>query len=191
MSNFVLASKSPRRRALLAAVGLEPRIIPADIDERKLPHELPIPYALRVASHKAIASDPGELSVVLGADTIVALDGETLGKADDEQHAEEMLLRLAGRTHVVHTAIALRWRRPGRDEMLSDVVSTEVRFRAFSQEEARRYIKTGDPMDKAGAYGIQGDGGALVAEIRGSYTNVVGLPLEETLRLLRMTGVVA
>ncbi|MCB0004737.1 MAG: septum formation protein Maf, partial [Anaerolineae bacterium] len=140
---------------------------------------------------KAIAGDPGDLPVVLGADTIVALDGETLGKADDEQHAEEMLLRLSGRTHVVHTAVALRWRRPGRDEMLSDVVSTEVRFRAFSREDARRYIATGDPMDKAGAYGIQGEGGALVAEIRGSYTNVVGLPLEETLRLLRMTGVVA
>lgn len=185
MAPFVLASRSPRRRALLAAAGLTPELAAADVDETPLPGELPLAYGLRVATAKAMAC-PGERPV-LAADTVVALDGAILAKADDRAHAEAMLAQLSGRTHVVHTAVVLDPRGLG-GELLSDVVSTTVRFRALSAEEIRAYVATGEPMDKAGAYGIQGEGGALVAEVRGSYTNVVGLPLEETLRLLGLVG---
>jgi septum formation protein len=179
---FVLASRSPRRRALLASVGLQPEIIAADVDETPLDGEAPIPYALRVAEAKAraVTSD----RPVLAADTVVALDGRILAKAEDPADAVRMLSELSARWHTVHTAIVLVG-----DRVLRDLVSTEVRFRALSREEILRYVDTQEPMDKAGAYGIQGEGGALVAEVRGSYTNVVGLPLEETIRLLSLMGI--
>lgn len=179
---LVLASQSPRRKALLLSIGIRPRIVVPAVDETPLPGELPMAHALRVATKKAEAVK-GE--AVLAADTVVALDAEILGKPVDEEDAVAMLSKLSDRTHVVHTAVVLSIR--GR--VLADVVTTEVRFRALSEAEIRNYVATREPMDKAGAYGIQGEGGALVAELAGSYTNVVGLPLEETLRLLAIAGV--
>jgi septum formation protein len=178
---FVLASRSPRRKALLAAVGLHPQIVAADVDESPLFGEAPIPYALRVAEAKAAAIDGDR--AVLAADTVVALDGRILSKGTEPSDAARIIRELSGRWHAVHTAVVLRGERT-----LVDLVSTEVRFRELAEDEIERYVATKEPVDKAGAYGIQGEGGALVAEVRGSYTNVVGLPLEETLRLLRLAG---
>lgn len=167
---------------LLEGAGLTPHIVAPHVDEAILPGETPIAYGLRVATDKARAVE-GE--VVLAADTVVALDGECLAKAADAEDAVRMLSQLAGRTHTVHTAVVVR----AGERLLFEVVSTTVRFRALTEREVRAYVATGEPMDKAGAYGIQGHGGALVAYVRGSYTNVVGLPLEETLALLRLVGV--
>lgn len=140
--------------------------------------------ALRVATAKALAVQ-GE--AVLAADTVVALDGQSLAKPADEAEAESMLRVLSGRTHQVYTAVVLKV----GDRVYSDIASTDVRFRALTDQEIRSYAASKEPLDKAGGYGIQGGGGALVAEIRGSYTNVVGLPVEETLRLLFMAGIVS
>jgi septum formation protein len=190
MDDLVLASQSPRRKTLLELVGLEPIIVPPmSVDESPVKNERPMPYALRVALEKAKIVDT-EARHVIAADTVVALDGEILGKARDAADAEAMLARLSSKTHVVHTAVVVRLNdgRPGGPRMFSDIVSTLVRFRAISAREIQAYVATGEGLDKAGAYGIQGAGGSLVAEVRGSYTNVVGLPLEETLRLLRLSG---
>ena len=186
MATIVLASGSPRRRRLLRAAGVPIDIRPQDIDESVFEGEAPQTYALRVAQAKAAACVAPEGAAVLAADTVVALDDTILGKATDEDDAVRMLGELSGREHTVHTAVVLR----GPDgKVRSDLVSTYVRFRHLSPEEILRYVAGGEPMDKAGAYGIQGEGGALVAEVRGSYTNVVGLPLEETLTLLDEMGV--
>jgi septum formation protein len=126
---------------------------------------------------------------VLAADTVVALDGSILGKAATPEEAVRMLEMLSGRTHAVHTAVVVQGPRLARP--ISTTVTTSVRFRLLARAEIERYVASGDPMDKAGAYGIQGAGGALVAEVRGSYSNVVGLPLEETLELLRLAEVLA
>jgi septum formation protein len=189
---LVLASQSPRRRTLLESVGLEPIVVKPAVDEVPVSNERPIPYALRVALEKAKAVETDALRV-LAADTVVALDGEILGKAKDTSEAEIILARLSGKTHIVHTAVVVRLNdgRPDGPRMFSDIVSTLVRFRSLSLREIQSYVATGESMDKAGAYGIQGSGGSLVAEVRGSYTNVVGLPLEETLRLLRLSGFAA
>jgi septum formation protein len=185
-ARFILASQSPRRLLLLRAAGYDPEVRPANVDETPLPDEPSLDYASRVARAKALACEAPQDRAVLAADTVVSLDGAILGKAATGEEAVETLCRLSGRTHQVHTAVALR-RVTGA--LLTDLVTTEVRFRTLSDAEIRAYVVTGEPMDKAGAYGIQGRGGALVAEVHGSYTNVVGLPLEETLRLLRLAGV--
>lgn len=184
-AGFVLASASPRRRDLLESAGWSPEIVPQDIDESPHPDERPIPYVRRIALAKAEAAGKGALPV-LAADTVVALDGQIMTKAKDEKDAISLLTRLAGRAHNVHTAVVLSCPDGRRYQRL---VSTEVRFRALSQEEISRYVDSRESMDKAGAYGIQGRGGALVADVRGSYTNVVGLPLEETLGMLSLAGV--
>ncbi|MCA9550869.1 MAG: septum formation inhibitor Maf [Myxococcales bacterium] len=181
--SFTLASASPRRRQLLAHVGLEPPVVPSHVDETPRPGEPPVAYALRVAEDKARACPA--TGAVLAADTVVDLDDTICGKAADEAEARAMLARLSGQTHQVHTAVVLRDLAGG---MTSLVVSTRVRFRTLSEAEIARYVAGGEPMDKAGAYGIQGEGGALVAWVEGSYTNVVGLPLEETLELLAQGG---
>ena len=168
---------------LLASAGLAPDVRPQDVDETPRPGEAPITYAMRVATAKALACD--DPRPALAADTIVAFDGECLGKAASTEIACAMLRRLSGRTHVVHTAIVLN---AGR--VFADIVSTSVRFRELTDAEIERYVATGEPMDKAGAYGIQGGGGALVDRVDGSYTNVVGLPLRETLCLLGLAGVI-
>ncbi|MFO0728059.1 MAG: Maf family protein [Myxococcota bacterium] len=183
MHAFALASASPRRRDLLLAAGLSFELAPQDVDESIHPGEAPIAYVLRVARKKAEAYDGGR-TLVLSADTTVALDGEILAKAADDEEAVRFLRRLSGRTHRVHTAVVLR--KPGG--WVETIVTTDVRFRALSDAEIGRYVATGEPRDKAGAYGIQGFGGALIDAVHGSYTNVIGLPLEETLVMLREAG---
>ncbi len=182
---FILASASPRRRALLASAGLSFKVIPADADETWLPGELPRAYVLRVARAKArVVAAQQPAARVLAADTTVAVDDRVLGKPIDAEHAAAMLGDLSGREHHVHTAVVLR---EGRRET-HRIVTTRVRFRSLDPGDIQRYIDTGEPFDKAGGYGIQGEGGALVEVVHGSYTNVVGLPLVETLRLLGRTG---
>lgn len=181
--SLVLASASPRRAALLTSAGIPFIVRPADADETPLPGEDPASYVLRVARAKA-ATHPDPAAVVLAADTTVALDGAILGKPADDREAAVLLRRLSGRPHFVHTAVVLR--HPGGEECV--VVTTAVRFRALTDDDVARYVATGEPRDKAGAYGIQGHGGALVDRVQGSYTNVVGLPLSETLTLLRRVG---
>lgn len=183
MAQFVLASRSPRRRDLLAAAGLFPEIDPVDIDESPRDGETPERYVARVAREKVEASTRSE--PVLAADTTVILDGRSLGKADDPQQAQQMLRELSGRTHIVRTAVVLKV-----DRLLWDVVATAVTFRTLSDADIARYVESEEPFDKAGAYAIQGMGAGFVERIEGSYTNVVGLPLTETLRILRAGEVV-
>ena len=178
IDGLVLASASPRRRELLARVGIFPRVLPSNVDEAVHAGEQPETYVVRVAEDKArmsLASAP-----VLAADTVVDFEGEVLGKPGSTSEAVQTLRRLSGRVHYVRTAVVLRL----NDRFQSELVTTEVRFRALSSQEITDYVESREPFDKAGSYAIQGGGGALVAEIHGSYTNVVGLPLEETLRLL-------
>lgn len=178
-----LASGSPRRRQLLDQVGLSVGVCPADADERLLPDEAPEDAAQRLARAKLVAAPPD--GVALAADTLVHADGEAFGKPDDDAHARRMLRALSGRWHRVTTGVAVRSRAV---EVFA--VTSDVRFRALSDAEIARYVASGEPRDKAGAYGIQGLGGALVAELRGSWTNVMGLPLEETLAALARAGIV-
>jgi septum formation protein len=178
---LVLASASPRRRALLTAAGVAFDVRPADLDEAVLAGEQPRAYARRVACEKAAAVEGAR---VLAADTVVDLDDRVLGKPGSADEARAVLAALAGRTHRVHTAVALRVER----RVHAFVCTTAVRFRSLTAAEIDAYVATGEPYDKAGGYGIQGHGGALVDHVRGSYTNVIGLPLRETLALLARWG---
>ncbi len=181
---LILASASPRRREFLDRLGLQFEVLPADVDETPHPEEPPRDYVLRVAQSKAAhvaRSHSGRL--VLAADTTVVLDGEILGKPRDAEDARRMLTRLSGREHHVLSGVAVDG--PCR---ASTVVETKVRFRALSPDEIAWYIRTGEPLDKAGAYGIQGLAGVFVREIEGSASNVVGLPLSETIELLTRAG---
>lgn len=183
---LVLASGSPRRWELLDGLGIHVVVRPVDIDETLKPDESPEVYVLRLAREKAKArGKPGE--VVLAADTIVAVDGRLLGKPKDEGEARRMLRDLSGREHEVLTGIAV-WV-PGEERLESDVETTRVRFAALSEEEIVWYAASGEPRDKAGAYGIQGLGALLVEAISGNYSNVVGLPLPRVYRLLAEVGV--
>lgn len=183
---LILASASPRRASLLRMLGLAFEQISAGVAETVIPGESPAAHAERLARAKAmsVAARRPE-ALVLGCDTIVVVDQDILGKPVDPADAVAMLLRLSGRFHAVVSAVALAG--PG-GELVSAVESTDVRFRAFETEEAARYVATGEPLDKAGAYGIQGFGAALVAEIRGDYYTVVGLPLLRMLELLEAMG---
>ena len=183
---LVLASASPRRSECLQMLGLSFTVQPAEVRETVQPGESAESFVERLAREKATAvasMRPGE--VVLGGDTVVALDGEILGKPSGPDEAEVMLLRLTGRTHKVASGLALVL--PSGD-IRSGVSTTEVTFRHFSPEVARAYVATGEPLDKAGAYGIQGLGAALVTEIRGDYYSVVGLPVALLLRLFEESG---
>lgn len=182
----ILASQSPRRTELLRVIGLAHEVRPADIDETQLPDEDPVPHAERLARGKALrlaAEFPG--AVVIGADTIVVLDGQILGKPADAEEARRTLTRLSGRTHSVHTAIAVA----RGNALASAVESVEVTFLPLAEGEIEAYVATGEPADKAGAYGIQGHGAALVERIHGDYFAVMGLPLSRLVRLLREVGV--
>ncbi|MGG7643632.1 Maf family protein [Rhodovulum sp. YNF3179] len=182
---LVLGSASPRRRDLLAQIGVEPDAIrPADIDETPAPGELPRPYCARMAREKAAAVAAGPDELVLTADTTVALGRRILGKPADAAEAVEFLMMLSGRRHRVITAVALRH---GDTIRARDVVTT-VQMKRLSDMEISWYIRTGDWQGKAGAYGIQGPAGALIPWINGSFTGVVGLPLAETANLLRGAG---
>jgi septum formation protein len=178
---LVLASRSPRRRQLLEMLGIPIVVASADVQELRLPRESPGAYAQRLARDKARVV-PGAL--VLGADTIVVVDGEVLEKPVNAEDALRMLRRLQGRTHQVITAIALIAH--GRTFQASD--TTQVTFRPAEDDLLRAYIATGEPMDKAGAYGIQGYGAALVERIEGDFFSVMGLPVRLVLDLLKQAG---
>ena len=179
----ILASASPRRRELLTLVGIEHEVRPMDIDESYLDGETPRAHAERLARGKAIAVGD-EDSVIVGSDTIVVVDGDVLGKPRDRGHAREMLRRLSGRSHTVMTGVAVCWR--GRLE--SAVEEVGVTFRALDDREIEQYIDTGEPMDKAGAYGIQGFGAAIVERVDGDYFAVMGLSLIRLVALFHRLG---
>ncbi len=187
---MILASQSPRRIALMREAGFDVRVIPADIDERSEPGETPVELVERLARLKAAAvaardAAPGE--TVLAADTVVALDGSILGKPADGRDAVRMLSRLSGRTHEVATGVAIA--RGGADGAESFVSVTRVTFYPLEEDEIRAYVESGEPLDKAGAYGIQGAGGRmLVRGIEGDFYTVVGLPIAEVARRLRARG---
>jgi septum formation protein len=187
---LILASASPRRREILARAGVACEVVPAEIDERSRPGEAPEALAERLAREKALCVarrvGPRPPRLVLGSDTIVVLDGEVLGKPRDPAHAEALLARLAGRTHRVITGVALA--RSESLDLASLTVASRVTMRAAGADEIRRYVASGEPLDKAGAYALQGEGRRLVAAVEGSESNVIGLPLEETLGLLRAAG---
>jgi septum formation protein len=184
---LVLASGSPRRLELLRAAGLEPLVRPPDVDEAPRPGEAPVPYVARVARDKVRAVPREDGEVVLAADTTVVIDGEPLGKPADAAHAADLLRRLTGSAHHVTTAVAVL---DAAGALTESVVTTEVRMVALDDAAIAAYVATGEPLDKAGAYAIQGRAAALVERIDGSYTNVVGMPLVETLRLLAAAGIV-
>ena len=181
----VLASQSPRRRELLALIGIRHEVRPANIDERYIAGEAPRAHAERLAREKAEAIAARD-AVTIGSDTIVVVDGDVLGKPRDEQDAARMLRRLSGRSHVVITAVAVSW----QGSQLSDVEEVTVKFRALSDADIAAYIATGEPMDKAGAYGIQGYGATIVERVNGDYFAVMGLPLNRLARLLESLGLV-
>jgi septum formation protein len=179
----VLASASPRRRELLALVGIAHEVRPANIDESYKTGETPSEHAERLAREKALAVHEHG-TVTIGSDTIVVIDGEVLGKPRDRAHAMDMLRRLSGRTHVVMTGVAASWN--GR--LVSDLVQVDVTFNTLSAGDIERYVETGEPMDKAGAYGIQGYGATIVERVEGDYFAVMGLPLNRLVQLLRELG---
>jgi septum formation protein len=190
VADFIyLASGSPRRRELLTQIGVRFALLPAGVDETALPDEAPDAYALRLARLKADAGwklRPARASApVLGADTAVVLDGKTLGKPVDMRDGERMLRALSGRTHEVLTAVAMAT----AQGPLSCLSRSAVTLRTISDAEARAYWETGEPRDKAGGYAIQGRAAIFVAELRGSYSGVMGLPLFETAELLKLAGV--
>lgn len=184
---IILASSSPRRRELLKLIGIEHEVKPADLDESIRDGEKPHDYAERLARQKAElvddGADPGH--AVIGADTIVVIDDAVLGKPRDPKEAETMLRKLSGRTHTVITAVAVC--RSG--ETWSSVEEVSVTFRKLSRPEIKSYIATGEPMDKAGAYGIQGFGATIVDRIDGDYFAVMGLPLARLVRMLAEAGI--
>ena len=182
----ILASQSPRRRELLSLVGIAHAVQPADIDETQWPGEAPRAHCERLAREKVAAVAKREpKALVIGSDTIVILDGEVLGKPADEAEARATLARLSGRSHTVMTAVAVRW----RGEERSAVEEVGVTFHALSAEQIAQYVATREPMDKAGAYGIQGYGATIVARVDGDYFAVMGLPLQRLVRLLAELGV--
>ncbi|MGX5102406.1 Maf family protein [Enterobacter cloacae] len=182
MTSLYLASGSPRRQELLTQLGVSFERIVTGIEEKRAEGESAQQYVSRLAREKAqagVASVPRDLPV-LGADTIVILNGEVLEKPRDAEHAARMLRKMSGQTHQVMTAVALA----DSQNVLDCLVVTDVMFRVLTDDEIAAYIASGEPMDKAGAYGIQGLGGCFVRKINGSYHAVVGLPLVETYELL-------
>ena len=181
---LVLASASPRRRELLAAHGIACVVDPSSVPEAPRPDEAAADFAARVAREKAGEVAPRHPHAhILGADTVVVVDGAVFGKPADADDARRMLRILAGRTHQVLTAVALVT--PSGD-VDAFVVTSEVEFRPLSEDDITAYLATGEPFDKAGAYAVQGHGGAFVTAVRGSYSNVVGLPMDEVRALLAL-----
>ena len=182
----ILASSSPRRRDLLDMIGIAHEVVPADVDESYPAGEPPIAHAERLAREKGAAiakREPG--AVVVAADTIVVIDGAVLGKPRDEADAARMLHLLSARTHTVFTAVAVA----RGTRMESGVEAVTVTFRALDEATIAAYIATREPMDKAGAYGIQGYGAAIVERIDGDYFAVMGLAIGRMLALLKRVGV--
>jgi septum formation protein len=189
VGKLILASASPRRKFLLNELGLDFEIIEAQVEENPAAGESPQEFVMRAACDKAgDISRTNIESWVLGADTVVVHDRRILGKPGNAEEALSVLLSLSGQKHLVHTGFCLM---NGKEKIsASRVVTTEVYFSSFSKEIAAAYVATGEPLDKAGAYGIQGSGGFLVEKINGSYSNVVGLPLVELVEELLRYDVV-
>jgi nucleoside triphosphate pyrophosphatase len=190
---LLLGSKSPRRRQMLEVLGIPLRVVSADVDERVLPAERPAFYLERVVADKyraaGIPRRDGGGSALLVADTIVLLDGEILGKPASRQDAERMLGSLSGRSHEVWTRFAVGHPSGETGRILhAETVSSIVSFRRLAAEEIRGYAASGEGMDKAGAYAVQGLGSFAVARVEGSYSNVVGLPVCEVVAALGRTG---
>lgn len=182
----ILASQSPRRRDLLDLIGVAHEVRPANVDEGYAAGEQPEVHVERLARAKAKAAAAGSReSLVIGADTIVVIDGKVLGKPRDADDAVRMLRMLNGRTHFVMTAVAAAF----EDRMASAVEQVSVTFRELGDDEIEAYIATGEPMDKAGAYGIQGYGATIVKRIEGDYFAVMGLPLVRLVELMARLGV--
>ena len=186
---IVLASASPRRRELLAQLGVPHRVLAVDIDETPGPGEAPQQLVQRLAREKAVAGlhRDGGRAMALGSDTVVVVDGRIFGKPRDQVDALAMLAALSGREHQVLTAVALALPPDGID-VGQALAATVVRMRAIAPAEAAAYWESGEPRDKAGAYAIQGLGAVFIESIRGSYSGVMGLPLYETARLLQARG---
>jgi septum formation protein len=188
---LILASASPRRAEILRNSGIQFEIRKTDVDESRLAGELPGDYVRRLALAKALSAateyrDPVDETLILGADTVVVVDADILGKPASQDDARSMLRRLSGRIHEVHTGLALL-RKPGTMQRVVEEI-TRVHFASLSEREIEDYIATGEPFDKAGAYGIQGIGGRYVTRIEGCYFNVMGLPLARLWSLLRELG---
>jgi len=201
---IILASASPRRRELLQQIGIHARVRAVDIDESRFPDEPVLAFVQRLAKEKAkagamlINNEAGENEAsqnkasqnkaglpVLGSDTVVETDGVILGKPEDRHHAKVMLQMLSGATHRVHTAVAIVC----RDQVLIDTSSTEVRFKTLDDSEIAAYVETGEADDKAGSYAIQGIAAQFIENIDGSFSGVMGLPIFETVRLLKQCGI--
>ena len=187
VAELVLASASPRRQRFLHELGLDFIVQPADVDETLRPGELPAGFVRRLAEDKAqTVAIARPTAWILAADTIVEVDGEILGKPVDAADAVRLLQKLRNRWHAVWTGFCLR----RAAAVMTGVVRSEVRFGDFSDAVCAAYVATGEPLDKAGAYGIQGKGAFLVREIKGSYSNVVGLPLHEVVDALLGQGII-
>jgi septum formation protein len=189
MKKIVLASSSPRRELLLKQIGLDFIVYPSNIDEKILSEKIsPKEFVLKIALEKArrVANIFNE-AIIISADTIVVLDGIILGKPKDREDAINMLKRLRGKIHQVFTGIVV-WETP-TNKYLVRVVKSLVKMRDYSLEEIVNYVNTGEPFDKAGAYGIQGKGALLVEKIEGDYYNIVGLPLASLNLLLKKFGI--
>ena len=167
----------------MTLIGIPHEVRPADIDETYLPGEAPRDHAVRLAREKAQTIAAPD-AVVIGSDTIVVVDGDVLGKPRDEAEAARMLGRLSGRSHTVITAVAVSW----KDKVVSDAEEVGVTFHQLTDGQIRDYIATREPMDKAGAYGIQGYGATIVARVDGDYFAVMGLPLQRMVQLMRELG---
>ncbi|HKA18402.1 MAG TPA: Maf family protein [Blastocatellia bacterium] len=184
---IILASASPRRAELLDQIGVKFELVPSQIEERPHPDEAPPDYITRIARAKVIAvARHQETGLIIGADTVVVLDGRLLGKPVDIHEAKSMLKQLSGRWHAVMTGVAL-YDVESRHEV-ADYEKTLVKFAQLTDREIDWYVQTSEPKDKAGAYGIQGLGGLFVDEIAGNYYNVVGLPIPLVYRLARRLG---
>ena len=181
MANIILASSSPRRQELLTQLGLDFKVHSPDVDETVYPDESVEYYVERLAREKAqavLTLYPD--AIVIAADTCLSFAGKIIGKPDSKQHAFEIWTQLSGQWHDVYSGICVA----SRSEMLSDVVRTQVEFMQLSSSAMEAYWDTGEPIGKAGAYAIQGIAARFIPQIRGSYSNVVGLPLHETAQLL-------
>ncbi len=187
--SFVLASLSPRRRELLGGLGLKFEVIPSGIDEPEGEGETPRDHTLRLSLEKAsFVAERRPDSWILGADTIVIVDGRILGKPDNRDHAKKMLRILSGRAHRVMTGFSLV--RKSSNISISGAVESTVRFKELPDDEIEWYVGTEEPYDKAGAYAVQGKAAFFIQEIHGSYTNVIGLPLTEVVAALKQVGIV-
>ena len=181
----ILASASPRRRELLRLIGIAHDVLPADLDETQHDGESPHAYVERLARAKAMAISTSAVgAVVIGADTTVVVDGNVLGKPGDFGEAAAMLRTLSGRSHIVLTAVAVAW----NGTVHSAVEEVRVTFRALSDHDINGYVETGEPMDKAGGYGIQGFGATIVERVEGDYFSVMGLGLRRVAALLELAG---